>query len=187
MAQVSLPYTLTAGTPENVNNLVANLNALVAGVNTVDTAQLAAGSVTAAKIAAGAVAFDVQTASSGNTKDGTANGSLIYTDASLTLGAGTWLIDAALGCVQIGGNSDGSVCGIYNRTTSAEVSSSRGVMVEVALGSGNVELRSRLVSVTLTGSTQFCPIGDRNGVSQLRAQTNASGVAGVITAIKLTP
>lgn len=53
MAQVSLPYTLTAGTPENVNNLMSNLNALVAGVNTVDTAQLASGSVSQAKLAAG--------------------------------------------------------------------------------------------------------------------------------------
>lgn len=51
MAQVSLPYTLTAGTPENVNNLVANLNALVAGVNTIDTAQIASSAVTTAKIA----------------------------------------------------------------------------------------------------------------------------------------
>lgn len=53
MATVSLPYTLQAGQPENVNQLVANLNALVAGVNTVDTAQLAAGSVSQAKLAAG--------------------------------------------------------------------------------------------------------------------------------------
>lgn len=51
MAQVTLPYTLTAGTPENVNNLVANLNALVAGINTVDTAQIASSAVTTAKIA----------------------------------------------------------------------------------------------------------------------------------------
>lgn len=53
MAQVSLPYTLTAGTPENVNNLMSNLNALVAGVNTIDTAQIASGSVSQAKLAAG--------------------------------------------------------------------------------------------------------------------------------------
>jgi microcystin-dependent protein len=52
MATVTLPYTLTAGTPENVNNLMANLNALVAGANTVDTAQIAARAVTAAKIEA---------------------------------------------------------------------------------------------------------------------------------------
>jgi microcystin-dependent protein len=42
MAQVTLPYTLTAGTPENVNNLNSNLNALTTGVNTIDTAQLTA-------------------------------------------------------------------------------------------------------------------------------------------------
>ena len=40
MAQVTLPYTLTAGTAENVNNLNSNLNALVTGVNTIDTAQM---------------------------------------------------------------------------------------------------------------------------------------------------
>lgn len=56
MATVSLPYTLQAGQPENVNQLVANLNALVAGVNTVDTAQIASGSVTQAKLADGVFA-----------------------------------------------------------------------------------------------------------------------------------
>lgn len=50
MAQVTLPYTLTAGTPENVNNLMSNLTALRDGVNTIDTAQIANGAVTTAKI-----------------------------------------------------------------------------------------------------------------------------------------
>lgn len=49
MAQVTLPYNLTAGSPENVNNLMSNLTALRDGVNTIDTAQLAAGAVTQAK------------------------------------------------------------------------------------------------------------------------------------------
>ena len=56
MAQVTLPYTLTAGTPENVNNLVSNLNALVTGVNTIDTAQIATGAVTTTQILDGTVA-----------------------------------------------------------------------------------------------------------------------------------
>lgn len=51
MAQVTLPYNLTPGTPENVNNLMSNLNALKDGVNTIDTAQIANGAVTAAKLA----------------------------------------------------------------------------------------------------------------------------------------
>jgi len=55
MAQVTLPYTLTAGTPENVNNLMSNLTALRDGVNTIDTAQIANDAVTAAKIKDGEV------------------------------------------------------------------------------------------------------------------------------------
>lgn len=55
MAQVTLPYTLTPGTPENVNNLMSNLTALRDGVNTIDTAQIANGAVTAAKLASGVV------------------------------------------------------------------------------------------------------------------------------------
>lgn len=41
MAQVSLPYTLTPGQPENVTQLTENLNALVAGINSVNTTQIA--------------------------------------------------------------------------------------------------------------------------------------------------
>ncbi len=55
MAQVSLPYTLSAGQPENVNQLQADLDALVAGVNVVNTAQIADGNVTTVKIADDAV------------------------------------------------------------------------------------------------------------------------------------
>ena len=55
MAQVTLPYTLTAGTPENVSQLMSNLKALAAGVNAVDSSQLGSDSVTTAKILNGAV------------------------------------------------------------------------------------------------------------------------------------
>ena len=70
MAQVTLPYTLTAGTPENVNNLVSNLNALVTGVNTIDTAQIAAGAVTSAKLASGATSATFVTSLPGSPVDG---------------------------------------------------------------------------------------------------------------------
>lgn len=66
MAQVTLPYTLTAGTPENVNNLVSNLNALVTGVNTIDTAQIATGAVTTTQIADGTIATGDLASSVGN-------------------------------------------------------------------------------------------------------------------------
>ena len=70
MAQVTLPYTLTAGTPENVNNLVSNLNALVTGVNTIDTAQIATGAVTSAKLASGATSATFVTSLPGSPVDG---------------------------------------------------------------------------------------------------------------------
>lgn len=67
MAQVTLPYTLTAGTPENVNNLMSNLTALRDGVNTIDTAQIANGAVTDAKLAT-ALADNLGITNGGNTR-----------------------------------------------------------------------------------------------------------------------
>lgn len=58
MATVALPYTLTAGTPENVTNLQADLDALVAGVNHIATAQIDDAAVTTAKIADANVTAD---------------------------------------------------------------------------------------------------------------------------------
>lgn len=55
MAQVSLPYNLQAGQPENVNQLMDNLDELVLGINNVNTAQIADANVTTAKIADSAV------------------------------------------------------------------------------------------------------------------------------------
>jgi microcystin-dependent protein len=50
MALVSLPFTLTAGQPENVNNLNSNLTALVTGVNNIDAANITDGSVGLAEL-----------------------------------------------------------------------------------------------------------------------------------------
>ena len=55
MATVTLPYSLTAGSSENVNQLNSNLNALVTGVNGIDTAQINDGQVTTAKIQDGTI------------------------------------------------------------------------------------------------------------------------------------
>lgn len=51
MALVSLPFTLTAGQPENVNNLNSNLTALVTGVNNIDAANITDGSIGVAELA----------------------------------------------------------------------------------------------------------------------------------------
>ena len=51
MATVTFPYTLTAGTPENVNNLNSNLGALLTGVNNVESAQIVDGTIVAGDLA----------------------------------------------------------------------------------------------------------------------------------------
>lgn len=51
MATVTLPYTLTAGTPENVNQLMANLTALTTGVNNIDSSNITDGSIGLADLA----------------------------------------------------------------------------------------------------------------------------------------
>jgi microcystin-dependent protein len=55
MALVSLPFTLTAGQPENVNNLNANLTALVTGVNSIDAANITDGSIGVAELSSAVI------------------------------------------------------------------------------------------------------------------------------------
>lgn len=81
MATVALPYTLTPGQPENVTQLTANLDALVAGVNSVATAQINDAAVTTAKIADGNVTADKL----GGTLAGQLGVSQTGTDRSVTV------------------------------------------------------------------------------------------------------
>ena len=55
MAPLTYTVALTAGTPENVNDLNTNLASIQASVNTIDTAQISASAITATQIAANAV------------------------------------------------------------------------------------------------------------------------------------
>jgi hypothetical protein len=57
MPTLSYPFALTAGQPENVNQLTANLDAVKTVVNSLDTANLVDGAVTSAKIADGTIAL----------------------------------------------------------------------------------------------------------------------------------
>lgn len=132
MAQVTLPYTLTAGTPENVNNLVSNLNALVTGVNTIDTAQIATGAVTTTQILDGTVA----------TAD-IANGAI--TSAKLASGVGGTALVV------------GSVTALTERTTTSgglvDVTSAS---FSLTVASNSVTLV--LVSCEAKGSTGYSPM-----------------------------
>ena len=55
MAPLTYTVALTAGTPENVNDLNTNLTSIQASINTIDTAQISASAITATQIAANAV------------------------------------------------------------------------------------------------------------------------------------
>jgi hypothetical protein len=55
MPTLSYPFALTAGQPENVNQLTANLDAVKTVVNNLDAANLADGAVNSAKIADGTI------------------------------------------------------------------------------------------------------------------------------------
>ena len=55
MAPLTYTVALTAGTPENVNDLNTNLASIQASINTIDTAQISASAITATQIAANAV------------------------------------------------------------------------------------------------------------------------------------
>lgn len=130
MATVTLPNTLTPGTPEDVTKLMANLNALKDGVNTIDTAQIASGAVTTAKLASAVGNFGawasytpVWTGSVTNPTIGS-NGSItgaycqigktvflrfaITFGSNTTYGSGYWRISVPSGVTIAGGGLIGS-------------------------------------------------------------------------------
>ena len=122
-------------------------------------------------------------ARSTTTRSGSLSSSVIYQEATITLTAGTWLVKAGGALINLT-TSDNGVAGIYNRTTSAEVSVSRGSQVTTTTTSYQPVV-SVTMSITVTGNTDFCPLFDRSGPSTLRAASDASGAAGFIEAFRI--
>jgi hypothetical protein len=124
-------------------------------------------------------------ATSTTTVNGSASANIIYTNATITLTTGTWMIEAGTSQQQIA-TTDTVACGIYNVTTSAEVSNSRG-MAEVCTTTARASVFSRLVKITVSSSTDFCPLACRNGGSTTSVNgTNiANGIAGFIRGIRV--
>jgi hypothetical protein len=122
-------------------------------------------------------------ARSTTTRSGTLSSSIVYQEATITLTAGIWIVTAGGALINLTTADDG-VAGVYNRTTSTEVASSRGGQVSTTTTTHNAVV-SIPVSITVASNTAFCPIFDRNGGSTIRAQSAASGAAGYITAIKI--
>jgi hypothetical protein len=118
------------------------------------------------------------------TQDGTLASSVIYTPATITLTPGTWIVFAGISAINLT-TSDDTSCGIYNRSTSAEVSNSRGA---AAIGSTTmrVAVTSQQTLLTVTTSTQLCPIAVPNGGSTLGLRSAAGGSAGYISATRIS-
>ena len=117
------------------------------------------------------------------TRDGSLSGNVIYQEATITLTPGTWLVEAHASLLNLT-TADACGAGIYNRTTAAEVASSRG---PAALHDTTVraEVCSGRVLMTVTANTDVCPYAVRNGASTLRVSSTAGCPAGKITAIRL--
>ena len=115
---------------------------------------------------------------------GPPSGNLIYTFATVTLTPGTWLVTAGMSLINTVTSDDAAVA-LYNRTTSAEVASSRG-----ATGSTQTafehSLVSRQVSMTVTANTQVCPYGTRNGGSTIKPVNSSGGTPGYIQATRIS-
>ena len=115
---------------------------------------------------------------------GAFGGNIIYTFATVTLTPGTWLVTAGMGLINTT-TSDGTNVGLYNRTTSTEVASSRGGTgtTQTALEASFV---SRQVSMTVTANTQVCPYGTRNGGSTIKPTNSSGGTPGYIQATRIS-
>lgn len=122
-------------------------------------------------------------ASGSSRVDGSLSGNVIYTPATLTVGAGTYEI-VAYGSPYNLSTADAQACAIYNVTTNAEVGSTRGPATTGTTTSFGFSV-SRPVEITVTGSTSFCPYFVRNGASTLRLEGAAGAPAAVIEARRI--
>jgi microcystin-dependent protein len=109
-----------------------------------------------------------------------------YVQASITLPAGTYLIEAGLTIRNLT-TTDACATGLWNLTSGSEVTDSRGLM-GVSLNADPPSLCiSRKKLITIGSYTTFCPLGTRNGASTIRIVGGgySGGVAGFINALRI--
>jgi microcystin-dependent protein len=163
MATVTFPYTLTAGQPENVNNLNSNLGALLTGVNNVESAQIVDGTIVAGDLASSVldtlspVGSLVDWAGSGDPTpvsgsikwllaDGRAVSrttySLLFTNLSTTYGVGdgstTFNLPDLRGRVSAGPDTMGTAQGAASRLASNNTRGAVGGAETFTLGVSNI-------------------------------------------------
>lgn len=114
-----------------------------------------------------------------------ASNNLAYTQATITLTPGVWLVEAGCSLTQAA-TTDSESVGIYNVTTSAEVSNSRGLSTSNTTTT-KAGVYSRVIKITVTSNTDFCPFACRNGGSTVRVEGsgNAGGIAGFIRGVRI--
>lgn len=163
MAQVSLPYQLTAGQPENVNQLMDNLNTLRNGINTIDTAQLSDGAITADKL--------------GATLAGQLGITTTATARSVTVTQTAEITNTALATVGTSSNLTVATGGLLRIVLSCELKNSGAgnttfVQPEIDTGGGTwLALSTFGQGTTWTGSAYGSTLA---GVSPVRAQVYGS-------------
>ena len=102
----------------------------------------------------------------------------------ITLTPGTWLVNGDA-CVRTTDVADQATSIIWNATTAAEVSGSRGCGSSVPLTTGGEGLVTRPVSITVTANTQVQVAVIPNGTSTLRLSSLAVSPPAWITATRI--
>ena len=123
------------------------------------------------------------TASDTTTQTGAANSDFVYATATITLTPGVWLVQGSAKLVNTVTSDDVSV-GLYNATTSAEITSSRGPSGTCSTTS-SAQLVSRLVQMTVTTNTNVRVLCTRNGASTIRTYSGSGAPAAALWAQKV--
>ena len=113
----------------------------------------------------------------------TAAATVIYTQASLTITPGTWLVQAH-GNILNFVTTDTCRLEIYNNTTSAVVANSAGCAFYTNTAN-SVQVDSRTVQITVTANTSLSPIAICSGGSTVKFAGIAQAPAGIIEAFRI--
>lgn len=125
----------------------------------------------------------VQSAQDTTAQNGAVSSVVIYATATLTLPAGTWLVQGGAGVINLTTGDYGAV-GLYNVTAAAVVANS--ISAEATIGTtAQVAFTTRPVVLVLAASTQLRVYAKPNGASALRFFANTTGPVAWLNAVRL--